>query len=82
MTEEELIAFVKKEIFENAYKFYEDKGVDAVFDYADKVGIHEYLYCKDCDMDVPILDNTCLVCGSLNVENPYDASKGYGFSLT
>lgn len=54
----------KVNILTEAYKIYLKRGESGVFDYARDLNIRCYEYCKPCDTETPIIDETCLVCGS------------------
>jgi hypothetical protein len=52
--------------YEESVAIYEKDGQYAVYDYAHKIGINEWSYCKACEDDTPDCnDNSCLVCWSL-----------------
>jgi DUF971 family protein len=51
--------------YTEAVTIYEKSGQYAVYDYAHKIGINEWSYCKACEDETPDCnDKSCLVCGS------------------
>jgi hypothetical protein len=54
-----------------AYEIYENQGQDGVFK-ACHNGILKFdfwKYCNPCEIESPIYDNCCLVCGTINKES-------------
>lgn len=47
------------------YSLYENKGVNAACEYANKHGI-EYAHCSPCDADMPSIKGECCICGIEN----------------
>lgn len=61
------------EQYEAAVALYEQGGAAAVFAFAEREGITAYADCHACECVTPrCLDDTCLVCGSLNLDNGLD----------
>jgi len=50
--------------YNKCLKLYQSKGQQAVFDYALKHKDIKWSYCEPCEIDSPIEDGACLVCGS------------------
>jgi hypothetical protein len=44
-------------------RLYAKTGTSAVYDYANKHNINEWVYCKPCDAETPRVNGICLVCG-------------------
>lgn len=44
------------------YKLYEDKGINAACEYANKHNI-EYAQCFPCNAMMPAIKGTCCICG-------------------
>ena len=56
-------------LIEEAYQHYQDGGIGAVCDFANKENINEWSFCAPCDCETPVLENTCLTCGqTLKIE--------------
>jgi hypothetical protein len=52
-------------VFYEAYEIYKKEGYTGVFNYADgSPDLNKWAYCEPCDNTCPVLDGSCLVCGS------------------
>lgn len=60
---------VSSHIHSEARRLYMSCGASAVYDYANRIGIKDYIKCGPCDADTPHLDQTCLVCGTVSTED-------------
>ena len=59
-----------QEQYEIAVEIYNTKGVDAVYQYADQIGLDEYENCVDCENTVPVCeDGYCFICGSKSLKS-------------
>lgn len=57
------------------YKLYEEKGIGAACDYANKNNI-TYEHCKACESEMPSIKHTCTICGqATTVESPEPKRK-------
>lgn len=54
-----------EEIQKEAYKLYRKTGPVAVYELASKEGIKDFQLCNPCEAMTPIVDNTCLICGTV-----------------
>ena len=43
---------------------YESGGLSAVIDLCNSIKHNKYDYCSQCETEVPLLKNECLVCGT------------------
>lgn len=50
-------------LYEECVRLYDSGGVQAVLDHANAKGIADWRWCVACDAEVPVEDDTCLVCG-------------------
>lgn len=50
---------------------YEKKGQDGVFEYAGKHPGIPLRFCEPCEIDSPVFDGACLVCGTHNPEKTH-----------
>ena len=56
-------------LIEKAYQHYQDGGIGAVCDFANKENINEWSFCAPCDCETPVSEDTCLACGqTLKIE--------------
>ncbi len=46
------------------HKLYDEIGPSAVYDYANKHKLKNYHYCIPCEARTPVVNETCLLCGS------------------
>ena len=56
-------------LIEEAYLHYQNGGIGAVCDFANKQSINEWSFCEPCDCVTPFIEDTCLACGqTLKIE--------------
>ncbi len=65
---------MEENIYDKAVELYDTKGVSAVYDYANELGL-QYEYCEPCENETPTLDEACLVCGTDNNINVKQYNK-------
>ena len=64
-----------------AYKLYKKGGQHLVYDYVTKglLKHDKWGYCEPCEIDSPIYDESCLVCGSIYKESAKESEVERGY---